>query len=191
MAWTSIVNGQTGQAVSDKLDAEFAQLESDILSLDNDKADKPVLVLQSSDTTNQTPTTLDTAMQVKFGSTQTNSYVFLDTDGTITFLQDGHYHVEVRVQIGRVGTNGTSIVLTRCLKNNAQYGGGSAFKLGNSDVLIPCLSILHLDIVKDDTLKFQLMRDGNGNNSGGLYITIPSNGWNTIPSANITITKIA
>lgn len=190
MAWTSIVNGQTGQAVSDKLDTEFAQLENDIASLESEKADKPILVLQSSNTTNQEPTALDTAMQIKFGSTQTNAHVFLDTDGTVNFLRAGHYHVEVRLQVGRTGTSGTSIVLSRCLKNNVQYGGGSAFKLDNADVLVPCLAMLHLDIAQNDTLKFQIMRDGNGYNSGGLYITTPSNGWNTIPSANITITKI-
>lgn len=190
MAWTSIVNGQTGQAVSDKLDTEFAQLENDIASLESEKADKPILVLQSSNTTNQEPTALDTAMQIKFGSTQTNTHVFLDTDGTVNFLRAGHYHVEVRLQVGRTGTSGTSIVLSRCLKNNVQYGGGSAFKLDNADVLVPCLAMLHLDIAQNDTLKFQIMRDGNGYNSGGLYITTPSNGWNTIPSANITITKI-
>ena len=82
------------------------------------------------------------------------------------------------------------MVLIRCLKNGVQYGGGSAFKLADSDVLFPCVAMLHLDIAIDDTLQFQIMRDPSGDNSGGLYFTDPSDGWNTVPSANITITKI-
>lgn len=191
MAWTSIVNGQTGQAVSDKLDAEFAQLESDILSLQTGKTDIPITVLQSSDLTNQEPTALDTALQVKFGNSTTNAYLFLDTNGTITFLKAGRYRIETRMQIGRIGSVGTSLVLTRYLINNVQGGGGSAFKLESNDILSPCVAIVYVNANIDDTLKFEIMRDGSGDNSGGLYITNPNNGWNTVPSANILITKIA
>lgn len=190
MAWTSITNGQTGLQVSQKLDAEFATIESNISDLQTGKSDIPIIALQSSDMTNQVPTTLNTALQIKFGATVNNSYIFLDTDGTIKFKQAGHYHIEVRLQVGRIGVTGTSLLLVRCLKNNVQYGGGSAFKLADSDVLFPCVAILHLDTAIDDTLKFQILRDASGDNSGGLYMTDPSDGWNNVPSANITITKI-
>ncbi len=190
MAWTPIVNGQTGLAVSQKLDTEFATLESDITALQTGKSDKPIIVLQSSDITDQVPVALNTALQIKFGTTVNNTYIFLDTDGTILFKQAGHYHIETRLQVGRVGATGTSLVLSRCLKNDVQYGGGSAFKLDDAEVLFPCVAIIHADIAVDDTFKFQIIRDASGNNSGGLYMTDPSDGWNNIPSANITITKI-
>ena len=190
MAWTTITNGLTGLEVSNKLNAEFATLESNITSLQTDKADQPVIVLQSSDLTNQVPTALNTALKVKFGATVNNTYVFLDTDGTVTFKQAGHYHVEVRLQVGRTGVTGTALLLARCVKNGVQYGGGSAFKLADSEVLFPCVANLHLDIEVDDTFYFQIIRDASGDNSGGLYMTDPSDGWSDIPSANITITKI-
>lgn len=191
MAWSSIINGATGQEVSDKLDTEFETIETDIASLETGKADKAVITLQSSDMTTQEPTGLGVARQVTFGALVNNTYLSLDTSGTTTFKQDGHYHVEVRLQVGRVGATGTSLFLIRCLKNGVQHGGGSAFKLDNAEVLFPCVAILHIDIVIDDTLSFQIMRDPAGHNSGGLYMTDPSDGWNNIPSANITITKIS
>ena len=95
------------------------------------------------------------------------------------------------MQIGRIGSVGTSLVLTRYLINNVQGGGGSAFKLESNDILSPCVAIVYVNANIDDTLKFEIMRDGSGDNSGGLYITNPNNGWNTVPSANILITKIA
>lgn len=190
MAWTSIVNGQTGLSVSQKLDTEFATLESNIADLQTNKADTPFIVLQSSDITTQEPSGLGVARQVTFGSYATNAIVTLEADGEVLFKADGHYHAEVRLQVGRIGATGVSLFLVRCLKNDVQYGGGSAFKLDNSDVLFPCVAILHLDMETDDTLKFQIMRDPSGHNSGGLYMTDPSDGWADIPSANITITKI-
>lgn len=191
MAWSSIINGATGQEVSDKLDTEFGTIETNITLLQTGKADKAIIVLQSSDITTQEPTGLGVARQVTFGALVNNTYLSLDTSGTTTFKQDGHYHAEVRLQVGRVGVTGTSLFLVRCLKNDVQYGGGSAFKLDDADVLFPCVAILHLDMAIDDTLKFQIMRDPSGHDSGGLYMTDPSDGWNNIPSANITITKIA
>lgn len=190
MAWTSIVNGQTGLSVSQKLDTEFATLESDIAELQAGKADISFIALQSSDFTNQEPSGVGVARQVTFGSYATNSIITLEADGEVTFKAKGHYHAEIRLQIGRVGVAGTSLILVRCLKNDVQYGGGSAFKLADAEVLFPCVAILHLDMEIDDTLKFQIMRDPSGDNSGGLYMTDPSDGWNNIPSANITITKI-
>lgn len=190
MAWTSIVNGQTGLEVSQKLDTEFTSLEADIAELQTTKSDIPFIVLQSSDDTNQEPSGLGVVKQVSFGSYATNAIVTLEADGEVILKVDGHYHAEIRLQVGRIGAAGTSLLLVRCLKNDVQYGGGSAFKLDNSDVLFPCVAILHLDMAIDDTLKFQIMRDSSGDNSGGLYMTDPSDGWNNIPSANITITKI-
>lgn len=190
MAWTSIVNGQTGLSVSQKLDTEFATLESDIADLQEGKADISFIALQSSDFTNQEPSGVGVARQVTFGSYATNSTITLEADGEVTFKVKGRYHAEIRLQIGRVGVAGTSLILVRCLKNGVQYGGGSAFKLADAEVLLPCVAILHLDMEIDDTLKFQIMRDPSGDNSGGLYMTDPSDGWNNIPSANITITKI-
>ena len=190
MAWTTITNGLTGLEVSKKLNAEFATLESNITSLQTGKADQPIIVLQSSDLTNQAPTVTNLAMKVKFGSTVNNEYVFLDADGTITFKEAGHYHVETRLQVGRTGVTGTALLLARCVKNGVQYGGGSAFKLADSDVLFPCVANIRVDIEVDDTFYFQIIRDASGDNSGGLYMTDPSDGWSNIPSANITITKI-
>jgi len=167
-------------------------VKQDALSaLDAAKSDKPFIVLQISDETNQLPSGLNTALQVKFGGVYAvNDWVSLAIDGTITFLRAGHYHVETRFQVGRVGTTGTSLLLVRCLKNDVQLGGGSAFKLADSEVLSPCSAIIHYDALVNDTIKFQILRDAAGDNSGGLYVTDPSDGWNIIPSANITITKI-
>lgn len=170
--------------------ADAVVKQSVLTALDIAKADKPNIALQSSELTNQIPSALATALQVKFGAAVSNTVLTLGADGTITFLQSGHYHIETRLQVGRVGTTGTSLLLARCLKNDVQYGGGSAFKLDDAETLFPCVAIIHFDAAVYNTLKFQIMRDPAGDNSGGLYFTDPSDGWNNIPSANITITKI-
>lgn len=158
-------------------------------SLDT-KADIPYVALQSSDITTQEPSGLGVAKQVTFGPYATNSVMTLGADGTVTFSTAGHYHAEIRLQVGRTGATSTSLFLVRCLKNDVQYGGGSAFKLDDAEVLFPCVVTLHVDATIGTTLKFQIMRDPAGHNSGGLYMTDPSDGWNNIPSANITLTKI-
>lgn len=191
MAWTSIINGQTGQEVSDKLDVEFGDLENDISDLQAGKSDNAIKVLDSSNFTNQIPTGLGVALNVKFGDIVNNDYLFLDSDGSITFKQSGHYHVYIRNQYGRVGSVGVSLLMGRYLINGAQEVAGSAFKLDGSDVLTISNAMLPLDVGVNDVLVFQTIRDSSGDDSGGLYATTSSHGWTTVPSSHILISKIS
>ena len=191
MAWTSIINGQTGLEVSQKLDTEFLELETSINDLETNKADKAELALMAYSNQTQEPSELGVPMQVLFGSLQENSFLRLDNNGDIVFKQSGHYHLQIRFHYGRDNSNGTSLLFARVTKNGTQIGGGSVAKLSSSNVLLSGMHIVPIDIEVDDTIKVEVIRDSAGDNSGGLFATTSSHGWNTANSAEILIYKYA
>lgn len=149
-----------------------------------------VTTFQAYSSANQLPTALNTPLQVNFGSPQASTDVSLAANGTITFNTAGNYAVTLFLRFGKDG-GGTSTLISRFLVNGVQGLNSNAVTLVGADAsLTPFSTTLGLVVVAGTTLQLQVVRDGSGANSGGLYSMSPTTaGWNIVPSATVVVSK--
>ncbi|MCR3282307.1 hypothetical protein K0A64_18735 [Salmonella enterica subsp. enterica serovar Mbandaka] len=154
---------------------------------------KEVEVLRASSTVAQAPTAVDTVLQLSFGAAQgtASNPVMINTAGLVTFNTAGNYAVRIKLQAGRTGASGTSILLSRILVNGAQYGSPAATKLVSADVTIPIESRVVINATAGQTMAVQIMRDSAGTNFGGVYPqTATVAAWGIAPSALLVISRL-
>lgn len=185
---TNLPDNNTGAITPAKIREVATQTADSMLY-----AVKEVEVLRAPSTVIQVPTALDTALQVTFGAAQKSASdpVMLNAAGLITFNAAGNYAIRVKLQNGRTSSTGTSILLSRLLKNGAAYGSPAAVKITSSDELIPTDSRVVIDAAAGDTLVVQIMRDSSGTNFGGLYPQAAVvTAWGTAPSALLVVSRL-
>ncbi|EEB3074779.1 TPA: hypothetical protein LTY94_004566 [Salmonella enterica subsp. enterica serovar Typhimurium] len=154
---------------------------------------KEVEVLRASSTVAQAPTAVDTALQLSFGAAQgaASNPVMINAAGLVTFNTAGNYAVRIKLQAGRTGASGTSILLSRILVNGSQYGSPAATKLVSADVTIPIESRVVINAAAGQTMAVQIMRDSAGTNFGGVYPqTATVAAWGIAPSALLVISRL-
>ncbi|HCI4149852.1 TPA: hypothetical protein NO423_004116 [Salmonella enterica subsp. enterica serovar Infantis] len=154
---------------------------------------KEVEVLRASSTVAQAPTVVDTALQLTFGAAQgtASNPVMINAAGLVTFNKAGNYAVRIKLQQGRTGSTGTSILLPRILLNGAQYGFPAAVKMENPNVIAVTESRVVLDVTAGATFSVQIMRDSSGNNSGGVVPQAATvTAWGTAPSTLLVISHL-
>lgn len=154
---------------------------------------KEVEVLRASSTVAQAPTAVDSALQLTFGAAQgtASDPVMINAAGLVTFNVAGNYAVRIKLQQGRTGSTGTSILLSRILLNGTQYGFPAAVKMENPNVIAVTESRVVLDVTAGATFSVQIMRDSSGNNSGGVdpqAATVTA--WGTAPSTLLVISHL-
>ena len=154
---------------------------------------KEVEVLRASSLVAQSPTAVDTPLQVAFGAAQgaPADPVMINAAGLVTFNQAGNYAVRVKLQCGRTGASGTSILLSRLLLAGAQYGSPAATKLVSADVTIPIESRVVINATAGQTFAVQIMRDSSGSNFGGIFpqaATVAA--WGMAPSGLLVISRL-
>lgn len=142
----------------------------------------------------QSPSAVDTPIQIEFGSATgtVSDPVMMDSLGTITINEAGLYLVKTSLQVGRTSATGVSVIYLKVDINGTQAGRSLVVKLDNADSSA---------IVEDDSLvvlpagaeiKYYLMRDSAGSNYGGLFKFTPTTlgaTWNVAPSAYIRIER--
>lgn len=154
---------------------------------------KEVEVLRASSTVAQAPTAVDSALQLTFGATQgtASNPVMINAAGLVTFNVAGNYAVRIKLQQGRTGSTGTSILLSRILLNGTQYGFPAAVKMENQNVIAVTESRVVLDVTAGATFSVQIMRDSSGNNSGGVVPQAATvTAWGTAPSTLLVISHL-
>ena len=154
---------------------------------------KEVEVLRASSLVAQAPTAVDTPLQVAFGAAQgaPSDPVSISAAGLVTFNQAGNYSVRVKLQCGRTGASGTSILLSRLVLGGTQLGSAACVKLTQTDATTPTDSRVVMNPTAGQTLQVQIMRDSAGSNFGGIYpqaATVTS--WGTAPSALLVISRL-
>lgn len=144
----------------------------------------------------QEPTTTGQAnsIQIEFGPAfgTASDPVSMDALGTITANQAGTYRAKVALQFGRSGSAGTSLLLFRVRVNDTQAGRSISSKLGNANDEQYFENDTWLTVPAGTTLKFDLMRDASGNDSGGLFAIVPTveaGAWNDAPCSAIRIER--
>lgn len=154
---------------------------------------KEVEVLRASSSVAQAPSAVDTPLQVAFGAAQgaPADPVMINAAGLVTFNQAGNYAVRVKLQCGRTGASGTSILLSRLVLGGTQLGSAACVKLTQTDATTPTDSRVVMNPTTGQTLQVQIMRDSAGSNFGGIYpqaATVTS--WGTAPSALLVISRL-
>ena len=151
---------------------------------------KEVEVLRASSLVSQSPTALDTPLQVAFGAAQgaPADPVSISAAGLVTFNVAGNYAVRVKLQCGRTGASGTSILLSRLVLGGTQLGSAACVKLTQTDATTPTDSRVVMNPTAGQTLQVQIMRDSAGSNFGGIYPQAATvTAWGTAPSALLVI----
>lgn len=154
---------------------------------------KEVEVLRAASTVTQAPTAVDTALQLTFGAAQGSASdpVMINAAGLVMFNTAGNYAVRIKLQAGRSGASGTSILLSRILLNGTQYGSPAATKLVSADTTIPIESRVVINPAAGQTFSVQIMRDSAGTNYGGVYPQVATvTAWATAPSALLVISRL-
>lgn len=154
---------------------------------------KEVEVLRAPSLAAQAPAAVDTPLQVSFGAAQgaPTDPVSISSAGLVTFNVAGNYAIRVKLQAGRTGASGVSILLSRILLAGAQYGSPAATKLVSADVTIPIESRVVINATAGQTFAVQIMRDSAGSNFGGIYPQAATvTAWGTAPSGLLVISRL-
>ena len=154
---------------------------------------KEVEVLRAASSVAQAPSAVDTPLQVAFGAAQgaPSDPVMINAAGLVTFNQTGNYAVRVKLQCGRTGASGTSILLSRLVLGGAQVGSAACVKLTQTDATTPTDSRVVMNPTAGQTLQIQIMRDSAGSNFGGIYPQAATvTAWGTAPSALLVISRL-
>lgn len=139
----------------------------------------------------QQPSATNTPIQVEFGAAQTATELSLSGLGAVTCNVSGTYAFRFKLQFGRSGASGVSYLMTRILKNGAQFGVTQSTRLSSSSSIIPTDSRVVMDLIAGDTVSMQFVRDSLGDNSGGLLQQTASTiGWGAAPSALLVASKL-
>lgn len=138
----------------------------------------------------QLPAGLGVPLQVEFGAAQANSNVSLAVNGAVTCLISKTYAVRIKLQLGRTGASGTSIMFARILVNGVQVGVSQLSKLSTADNVTALDSRVLLTLTAGDVLTVEIIRDSAGANFGGLYAATSSHGWVLAPTALLVISDI-
>lgn len=154
---------------------------------------KEVEVLRAPSTVAQAPSAVDTALQLTFGAAQNSAAnpVMINAAGLVTFNTAGSYAVRIKLQCGRTGATGTSILLSRLLLGGAQIGSPAAVKMTQTDATTPTESRVVINATAGQTFIVQIMRDSAGSNFGGVYPQAATvTAWGTAPSALLVISRL-
>jgi len=148
-------------------------------------------VLLAASFVDQQPVALDTPIQINFGAPQSNAFVDLDANGTLTFLTPGFYLLDLRGSLGRTTNPGAAVLFARSLWNGTQIGNSLHANIPDQETQIPFFAQVPRNAVANDTFEAQIMRSSLGINAGGLFTestAVP--GWNNSPSVQVTVQRV-
>lgn len=151
------------------------------------------LIEGSSLATDQSPTAVDAERQVEFGPAVggLTDPVMLSGDGTVTFNEDGLYHLRMDWQFGRTGGASEAILHARAKVNGVQAADTVSAIVDSEKILIPASTTVWLYVLAGTTLTFEIMRDSRGIDAGGLHKSVVTKaGWTDSPSAAIRVERL-
>lgn len=156
---------------------------------------KEVEVLRTFSTVSQSPTALNTPIQVAFGaaSGSASDPVMINAAGLVTFNQAGNYAVRIKLQCGRLALAGQATLMTRILLNGTQVGVPASVRIDSSAQIVPTESRVVVNPVATNTFAVQIMRDSAdaGVNAGGIFtVTSGVAAWGISPSALLVISRL-
>ena len=162
--------------------------------VDNVVVNQPTFtkVLEGSSFADQLPTGQNAPLQIEFGANQQTPEVNLLPTGEVNFLVDGTYFFEAFGNVERNGNSGgVAMLMYRILLNGTQLGITRGVDINSVGIMIPLSVSEPINVSAGDVLTFEILRDANGVNQGGLYAHQIAGGvWTTVPSASISVWKL-
>ena len=147
-------------------------------------------VLTAGSIVDQEPTGLGVALQIEFGAAQTTTEFDLNAAGDIECLVADEYQFRAKFTVGRDGASGESQIYVRGLVNGTQLGDSSHVIVDDSRIEVPFDKEFTVSLSVGDIVTFELIRDTDGDDSGGLTAGNPDVvGWNPSPSARVLVTR--
>lgn len=137
----------------------------------------------------QEPATTGVALQVEFGAATATPQFDLAVDGTITALETDEYECAVTFVVGRSSPQGSAQIYVRALINGVQLGSSRHCILDDAAFEIPIEFNIQIDVQAGDLLTFEVIRDTDGADDGGLQPGLPDVPWSPSPSAFIQISR--
>lgn len=147
----------------------------------------------------QQPTALDTPLEIQFGAvfgTASDPIQTIARGGNseasiLRINQAGTYRVKTAIQYGRESSAGTAILNFRAVINGVQSGRSINQRLQNSNTTSIFTDEAWLTLPAGLDITYEVIRDSNGNNSGGLIAgeTSGSTGWNSAPCVSLRIER--
>jgi hypothetical protein len=115
-------------------------------------------------------------------------------NGELQINVAGTYRIKLAMQFGRTGSSQTSILLFRVTDDAGnQLGRSIAALIDDADTDRYLENDTWLTVPGPINLRFEIMRDNAGNNSGGLISTVPTDEgvgtWNDAPSAALRVER--
>lgn len=148
-------------------------------------------VLSAASYVDQEPVGTDAPLQLTLGPAQTTPHFDLDAAGAITVLQAGPYSFRIRMQFGRTSNPSVAIMFARLLINGVQAGDSAYSSSSNSSDSEPATFSGDIELDVGDIVSLEIVRDSQGENSGGLYAQTPTLGdWADAPSVIVNVTQV-
>lgn len=155
------------------------------------------LIQARSSSAAQDPTGVGTAnaIQLTFGAPQGTALdpLQLLADGTLQCNIAGTYFLEFDMQVGRLGSSGTSIILFQIRLNGAKAAETRIFKLNNTNTNFAYQNSAWVNLTAGDLVTWQIMRDASGDNSGGAIGFNPTveggNEWADSPATTLRMSR--
>jgi len=171
---------------------------SDILSLTPSALHVRILSATSLATT-QEPSTTDTELQIEFGAAQTLTDVSLSATGRVTFNTSGYYSIEFNATTnsGVGAINKQSVIMIAQKRNGTLFGTpiGYVTALNVSQSFTETRSnTFNYVATATDTLEFFVIKDGFGEDVGGLSNIRLSSGsplTDAVPCASLIVSKLS
>ena len=199
----SVLWGSITGAIADQTDLAEVAKTNDYEDLDNKfnpttgiSMERILDGISVSLTQNPTGRGIASAVQVEFGPAQNTGSdpVQLLSDGTLQINEAGTYRFKISLQFGRTGSSQTAILLFRVTDGAGnQLGRSVAALIDDVETDRYLENDTWLTVTGPTDLKFEIMRDNNGNDSGGLIATVPdpegAGTWNDAPTAAIRVER--
>lgn len=182
-------------AFTDTEQTKLGGLTKDFTALDNippnERYTPGILILFANTVTDQAPTAVDDPIQVNFGAGALFSnpaLITLNAIGDVTFLQAMNVRVFADFNFSRTGSGGTAEILGRLTMNGTQIGKTLLLKVDSENISYPVFINTQLTVAANDVLRFEIVRDSEGVNAGGIMGMSPTTvAWNDAPSAELFV----
>lgn len=151
---------------------------------------RTVSALSSASFVDQDPSGIGVAMRMAFGAPQTTDTWSIAADGTATCLVADDYLIRLKISIGRTDSQDVSKIFVRALINGVQLTHSTHVIIDTKRIEIPQIYTGISPLEVGDVLTFEVVRDPDGANSGGLRAGITTVvGWENSPSASLEISN--
>jgi len=135
---------------------------------------------------------ISNALSITFGAAESNDFVSLSAAGELTIVTSGTYRIKISYEFGRSGSAGTAHLYAFAEVNGVQAGRSVFDRVVNANDVRSFENDSWLYLPSGTVIKYKMIRDEAGSDSGGLIRSEPTNPLiNAAPCASLRVEKWA